>query len=313
MFLPTVLTTQMEATAIKQTKMRYSINPWPFFAFFFIDEILSSFIFPIANRVPMRGRGSDTEKRWHTRIFGQRQTGIHSPAYKRKCLQRSAFVPKDSKKNRRLLCSFQKKFFFVKGVGKEKERLASFEMALRDASIAEYNLVKVTSIFPPRCKVISPKEGVKRLKPGQILYVVLAESSTNEPNRLIAASIGVAIPKDANQYGYLSEHHSYGETQQKVGEYAEDLAAYMLATTLGISFEEDVVYDSRQDLWRIKKDVVTTKSVTQTAVGEKNGVVDDCSGCSRDARLNMNQGRALPPFFQARVFSVRLTWMNSVK
>jgi arginine decarboxylase len=145
-------------------------------------------------------------------------------------------------------------------------------MALRDASIAEYNLVKVTSIFPPRCKVISPKEGVKRLKPGQILYVVLAESSTNEPNRLIAASIGVAIPKDANQYGYLSEHHSYGETQQKVGEYAEDLAAYMLATTLGISFEEDVVYDSRQDLWRIKKDVVTTKSVTQTAVGEKTGL-----------------------------------------
>ncbi len=165
-----------------------------------------------------------------------------------------------------------KEIFFVKGVGKEKERLASFEMALRDGNIAEYNLVKVTSIFPPNCKVISPKEGVKKLKPGQILYVVLAESSTNEPNRLIAASIGVAIPKDPNQYGYLSEHHSYGETQQKVGEYAEDLAAFMLATTLGLSFEQDVVYDSRQDLWRIKKDVVTTKSVTQTAVGEKNGL-----------------------------------------
>jgi arginine decarboxylase len=145
-------------------------------------------------------------------------------------------------------------------------------MALRDANIAEYNLVKVTSIFPPQCKIISPKEGVKKLKPGQILYVVLAESSTNEPNRLIAASIGVALPKDPAQYGYLSEHHSYGETQQKVGEYAEDLAAYMLATTLGISFEEDVVYDSRQDLWKIKKEVVSTRNITQTAVGEKNGL-----------------------------------------
>ncbi len=160
----------------------------------------------------------------------------------------------------------------VRGVGKEKERLASFEMALRDAGIAEYNLVKVTSIFPPHCKIIPPKDGVKKLKAGQILYVVLAESSTNEPNRLIAASIGVAIPKDPAQYGYLSEHHSYGETQQKVGEYAEDLAAYMLATTLGISFEDDVVYDSRQDLWKIKKEVVSTRNITQTAVGEKTGL-----------------------------------------
>lgn len=162
--------------------------------------------------------------------------------------------------------------FLVKGVGKERERLASFEMALRDAGIAEYNLVKVTSIFPPRCKVISPDKGSKQLKPGQILYVVLAESSTNEPNRLIAASIGMAIPKDGEQYGYLSEHHSYGETNRKVGEYAEDLAAYMLATTLGISFENDVTYDSGKDLWRIKREVVSTRNITQTAVGEKNGL-----------------------------------------
>ena len=103
-------------------------------------------------------------------------------------------------------------------------------MALRDATIAEYNLVKVTSIFPPHCKVITPEQGVKKLNAGQILYVVLAESSTNEPNRLIASSIGVAIPKDGDQYGYLSEHHSYGETSHKVGEYAEDLAAYMFCT-----------------------------------------------------------------------------------
>lgn len=164
-----------------------------------------------------------------------------------------------------------KEIFFVKGVGKEKERLASFEMALRDANIAEYNLVKVTSIFPPLCKIISPNEGVKKLKPGQILYVVLAESSTNEPNRLIAASIGVAVPRDKEQYGYLSEHHSYGETSKKVGDYAEDLAAYMLSTTLGMSFEKDVSYDSNKDLWKLKKEVVSTRNVTQTAVGDKNG------------------------------------------
>lgn len=150
--------------------------------------------------------------------------------------------------------------------------MASFEMALRDAQIAEYNLVKVTSIFPPNCRVITKKKGLHKLRPGQIVHVVLAESSTNEPNRLIAASIGMAIPRDAGQYGYLSEHHSYGETSQKVEHYAEDLAAFMLATTLGISFEKDVIYDSGHDLWRIKKEVVKTRNITQTAVGEKNGL-----------------------------------------
>jgi len=165
-----------------------------------------------------------------------------------------------------------KEIFLVKGVGKEKERLASFEMALRDAQIAEYNLVKVTSIFPPNCKVIPTKKGLSKLRPGQIVHCVLAESATNEPNRLIAASIGMAVPKDPDQYGYLSEHHSYGETSQKVENYSEDLAAYMLATTLGISFDSDVTYDSNRDLWKIKKEVVTTKNITQTAVGEKNGL-----------------------------------------
>lgn len=132
--------------------------------------------------------------------------------------------------------------------------------------------MKVTSIFPPLCKIIPPQHGVTRLKPGQIIHVVLGEAATNEPNRLIGASIGVAIPKDPNQYGYLSEYHAYGETQQKVGDYAEDLAAYMLATTLGLSFEADVVYDSRRDFWKLKKEVVTTRNITQTAVGDKDGL-----------------------------------------
>lgn len=165
-----------------------------------------------------------------------------------------------------------KEIFLVKGVGKERERLASFEMALRDASIAEYNLVKVTSIFAPHCKIIHPLAGMKKLKAGQILHVVLAESSTNEPNRLVASSIGLAIPKDPDKYGYLSEHHSYGESSRKVGEYAEDLAAYMLATTLGISFDDQVTYDTRRDLWRLNKEIVSTRNITQTAVGPKNGM-----------------------------------------
>ena len=163
------------------------------------------------------------------------------------------------------------KLFLTKGVGRARAKLASFEAALRDAGIAEYNLVRVTSIFPPRCKIVSREQGCRLLDPGQILHIVLADNATNEPNRLIASSIGIAIPKDKNTYGYLSEHHSYGETDQKAGDYAEDLAAQMLATTLGVEFDSEAAWDERKEIWRISDDIVTTRNVTQSAIGDKDG------------------------------------------
>ena len=106
-----------------------------------------------------------------------------------------------------------KKIFFTKGVGKHRERLTSFELALRDAGIAAQNLVRVSSIFPPQCKLVPRSQGLKYLSPGEVVFAVVAENSTREPHRLLAASIGVAIPADRNTYGYLSEHHSFGETE----------------------------------------------------------------------------------------------------
>ena len=164
-----------------------------------------------------------------------------------------------------------KKMFFTKGVGIHFEKLTSFELALRDAGIAELNLVKVSSIFPPGCKVVNKSVGRGHLQAGGITHCVLAEASTNEPNRLIASSIGVAIPDDPRQWGYLSEHHCYGMTQKSAGEYAEDLAAYMLATTLGLDFEESVRYDAKTEIWNMRKKIVKTREITQTAVGPKDG------------------------------------------
>ncbi|MFQ5695085.1 MAG: pyruvoyl-dependent arginine decarboxylase, partial [Terriglobia bacterium] len=111
-----------------------------------------------------------------------------------------------------------RKIFLTKGVGKHRERLSSFELALRDAGIASTNLVRVSSIFPPYCKLIARPAGLKKLRPGQVTFVVLSENSTREPHRLIAASIGLALPADKSMYGYLSEHHSFGETEDRAGE-----------------------------------------------------------------------------------------------
>lgn len=164
------------------------------------------------------------------------------------------------------------KVFFTKGVGRHKEYLQSFEMALRSAGIEKCNLVTVSSIYPVGCKRISVEEGVKEIAPGQITFCVMARNSTNEPNRLVAASLGVALPADTSQYGYLSEHHPFGETEKNAGDYAEDLAAQMLATTLGVDFNADTDWNEREQVFKMSGKIVRTFNITQSAEGEKNGL-----------------------------------------
>ena len=165
-----------------------------------------------------------------------------------------------------------KKLFLTKGVGRHKEQLSSFELALRHANTAQYNLVHVSSIVPPHCKVISKKQGLTFLQPGQIVHCVLCRQDTNEPNRLISASVGMAIPQDRKQYGYLSEHTAFGLSEKKAGDYSEDLAATMLATTLGIDFDIDQSYDEKKEIWKISGKIVRSTNITQSAKGDKNGL-----------------------------------------
>ena len=165
------------------------------------------------------------------------------------------------------------KIFFVRGVGVHKDKLASFELALRNAGIEKCNLVYVSSILPPNCKIIPKEEGLKLLKPGQIVYCVMARNETNEPNRLISSAIGIAIPKDnANHYGYLSEHHAYGEKGEISGEYAEDLAATMLATTLGIEFDPTKAWEEREQIYKASGHIFKTTHICQSAEGNKDGL-----------------------------------------
>lgn len=165
-----------------------------------------------------------------------------------------------------------KQIFLTKGVGRHKERLASFELALREAGIEKCNLVSVSSILPPNCRIISKERGIFLLKPGGITFCVMARNETNEPNRLVAASIGLAVPTDINSYGYLSEHHSFGEKCEFAGDYAEDLAATMLATTLGVQFNTDNAWDERKQEYQLSGKIVKTTNITQSAEGDKAGL-----------------------------------------
>jgi arginine decarboxylase len=161
---------------------------------------------------------------------------------------------------------------FTKGVGVHKDRLASFELALRKSGIEKCNLVYVSSIFPPQCKQISRSAGLKKLKAGAITFCVMARNETNEPNRLVSSAIGLALPSDTEEYGYLSEHHAFGETEKKTGEYAEDLAATMLATTLGIEFDVNAAWSEREQTYKASGRIIKTKHTCQSAEGDKNGL-----------------------------------------
>ena len=163
------------------------------------------------------------------------------------------------------------KAFLTKGVGRHKEKLTSFELALRDARVAQYNLVRVSSIWPPHCQLLTWEEGVKVLRPGQVTFAVVAEAQTNEPSRLATAAIGLAIPADPSHHGYISEHHAFGQRQQPAGDYAEDLAASMLATVLGVPFDPDQAWDERREQWRLSGEIVETRNISCSAEAQDDG------------------------------------------
>jgi arginine decarboxylase len=162
--------------------------------------------------------------------------------------------------------------FLTSGIGVHRHQLTAFEYALRDGDIEQQNLVSVSSILPPGCKLLSRKAGVKALRPGEISFCVMARAETNEPGRRIHASIGLALPADPDRYGYISEHHGFGMTRRESGEYAEDLAATMLASTLGIDFDPDAAWNERKQVYEHSKLIIDSLSVTAAARGEERGM-----------------------------------------
>ncbi|RLF56747.1 MAG: arginine decarboxylase, pyruvoyl-dependent [Thermoplasmata archaeon] len=141
--------------------------------------------------------------------------------------------------------------FFTSGVGKHCEKLVSFELALRDAGIEKFNLVKVSSVLPPRCKFISREEGIRKLNTGEIVFVVMSEISSNSPGDIVIASIGCAYPKKRNKRGYIAEYSTKNENEEEARKKSEKMAKFMLESLL----------DNRED--------IETLSVSASSLVEK--------------------------------------------
>ncbi len=164
-----------------------------------------------------------------------------------------------------------KKLFLTRGKGVHEDKLTSFEYALRDAGISGTNLVLISSIFPPGAKLITRAEGLKLIRPGSVQFVIYSRQQSNEPHRLMAASVGIAEPADKTKYGYLSEYESFGETEKEAGDYAEDIAAQMLASSLGVKFDLEKSWDEKRKQWKISGEIYKTRNITQSAIGDPKG------------------------------------------
>ena len=164
-----------------------------------------------------------------------------------------------------------KRLFLTKGKGVHEDKLTSFEYALRDAGIAGTNIVLISSIFPPNATLIPRKEGLRQIRPGQILFTIYSKNQTSEPYRMCSASVGIARPKDKGKYGYLSEYVSFGQNASQAGDYAEDIAAQMLASSLGIPFDVDKNWDEKRQQWSVSGQIYNTHNITQSARGDKDG------------------------------------------
>jgi arginine decarboxylase len=166
-----------------------------------------------------------------------------------------------------------KNIFFTVGVGVHRDKLMSFEMALRDASIAPFNLVTVSSILPPMCKIVSSETGLPQLYPGQIVFAVLSRNETNENGRLISSAVGFARPLEDGQHGYISEVHEYGLPETDTKDLAEDRAAELLATLHGITIEWNKFWDPHTDMYYLDQDKKTrpvqTDSIALVATGKR--------------------------------------------
>ncbi|NMC51251.1 pyruvoyl-dependent arginine decarboxylase [Candidatus Kuenenbacteria bacterium] len=155
--------------------------------------------------------------------------------------------------------------FFTRGWGNGRSKDISRRLALRAAGIGDYNIVNVDdAILPPKCKVISRFAGLSKLRRGEFIFCVLSCSSDSEPNRLVSSAVGWAWTPDTEQDGFVSRCALNGQTGIKTGDEAEDLAATMLASNLGIEFDPEKAWREREETYQAAGQDIRTSRLFQS-------------------------------------------------
>jgi len=101
-------------------------------------------------------------------------------------------------------------YFLASGASEGYTRLNAFDGALLNAGVGNTNLVKMSSIVPPRCLQVAPVE----LPPGALVPVAYASITSDVPGETIAAAIAAAFPKDLDRNGLIMEYSAKGPKEE---------------------------------------------------------------------------------------------------
>lgn len=98
------------------------------------------------------------------------------------------------------------------GTGVGPTQLAAFDHALVNAGIANYNLIYLSSVLPPKSDVVVGKSPKITGQWGDRLYVVIAQKRVSTRNKEAWAGIGwMQDPK--TKQGLLVEHEGHSESE----------------------------------------------------------------------------------------------------
>lgn len=97
-------------------------------------------------------------------------------------------------------------YFLVSGNSEGFTLLNAFDGALLCAGIGDTNLVKMSSIVPPRCQLIHPVP----LPPGALIPTAYASITSDVPGQVISSAVAVALPENPDYPGLIMEYSARG-------------------------------------------------------------------------------------------------------
>ncbi|MFT3969065.1 MAG: pyruvoyl-dependent arginine decarboxylase [Micropruina sp.] len=100
------------------------------------------------------------------------------------------------------------------GSGKGRTSLAAFDSALRAAGVADHNLIRLSSIIPPR-SIVDVCDSTDQLRGdfGDALYCVYAAAFATERGDEAWSGIGWSRATDGSGRGLFVEHTGHAEEQ----------------------------------------------------------------------------------------------------
>lgn len=123
-------------------------------------------------------------------------------------------------------------FTLVSGISVNNEyEILSFDNALINAKVSDYNILKVSSILPPECCYLPEIKNCR----GSVLHMAYA-FYTKKGKGIISSAVAVGIPADSHNIGVIMEYSDFEEKKHCI-KTAETLVQEAMKNR-GISIKE---------------------------------------------------------------------------